>query len=98
MRHAVAAGVLMMLALAGCQDDRPEILATTSCAGAVRVETATGPQCALRAGDAGKACTSSEQCESFCLASTAQCAPTKPYFGCFIPLENGKPGVEICVK
>ena len=94
---------LALLALAGCQDDAPGVLETTSCSGAVTVQTAAGPQCAMKAGDAGKACTSSSQCETFCLAgagaaTTGSCAPTKPYYGCFTPLENGKPGVEVCVK
>lgn len=91
--------VLALMALAGCQDGGPAVLETTSCGGgAVTVQTGAGPQCAMRAGDAGKACTSSSQCETFCLAETGSCAPTKPFFGCFIPLENGKPGQEVCVK
>lgn len=96
MRSAVLG--LALLLLAGCQDDAPGVLETTTCGGAVTVQTATGPQCAMRAGDAGKACTSSSQCETFCLAETGTCAPTKPYYGCFIPLEDGKPGTEVCVK
>ena len=49
-----------------------------------------GPACAMPTADAGKSCTNSEGCESFCLAEGRVCAPETPMFGCFATYENGQ--------
>ncbi len=56
-----------------------------------------GFNCILPASDAGKSCTSSDQCESHCLSEGGGiCAPTVPYFGCFGVLQNGRKAT-LCV-
>lgn len=56
-----------------------------------------GPVCANATKDAGKACTSNDQCETFCLAETKTCAPTSPYLGCFATLDKGVQTPMLCV-
>ena len=97
MKILLRAGVLLAL-LAGCQPEPgPNPLESTACGGALPVQTSTGMQCAAPTRDAGKACTSSPQCETLCLAETGTCAPYLPYFGCHETLENGKGGQTVCV-
>jgi len=46
--------------------------------------------------DAGRSCTSSNDCEGLCLARSASCAPVTPLFGCNDVLTGGGQAT-ICV-
>ena len=53
--------------------------------------------CFLPTPDAGKACTSAEDCTGFCLAETGACSPETPLFGCFALLDLDGSEVTICI-
>ncbi|NCO21984.1 MAG: hypothetical protein GW905_08305 [Rhodobacterales bacterium] len=47
--------------------------------------------------DAGRACTSGQDCEGLCLARSQSCAPVTPLFGCNDVLTGGGQAATICV-
>jgi hypothetical protein len=53
--------------------------------------------CIRPTADAGKACVSNADCESFCLAETATCGEWKPLFGCHDVLVGEGQSVTICL-
>jgi hypothetical protein len=53
--------------------------------------------CIRPTGDAGKACTTNADCETFCLADTATCGEWTPLFGCHDVLVGEGQSVAICV-
>lgn len=54
--------------------------------------------CQMRTKDAGKSCTSGNDCEGDCLARSRTCAPAKPLLGCNeILTEAGYP-MQQCVE
>lgn len=95
MRFGVA-GVLVMLALAGCQTDTPEALPPvgdallavqkTACekrGGSMKFAGSYGGQvCFTTPRDAGKSCHKSTDCSTSCLARSQTCAPIEPLLGC----------------
>lgn len=52
--------------------------------------------CHLPTRDGGKACSSSDQCESVCLAASRSCSGEQQNFGCIDLLENGET-VTLCI-
>ena len=67
---------------------------------------AARPHCVLPTRDAGKACTSSSQCEAGCIATeryapganaTGRCKESTEPFGCQARVEDGKAQPVICV-
>lgn len=48
--------------------------------------------------DAGKSCSSANQCESACLARSQSCAPLKPLFGCNEILTGSGVAVTQCIE
>lgn len=98
MRIAYFAGVVTLMVLAGCQPEAtPSPLASMNCGEAKLVDTAKGQRCVKPMADAGKVCTTNNQCSLMCLAETGTCAPYLPYFGCHEVLINGKGGQTVCV-
>ncbi|TRD20621.1 hypothetical protein [Palleronia caenipelagi] len=55
------------------------------------------PACETPTLDAGKSCTQNSDCDSFCLAETATCAPKKPLSGCTSVLPSPGRPATICV-
>jgi hypothetical protein len=108
MRLKVLAALGAVALIAGIAACVPQTTTTTPTAGGTSdaacaatggkmVTGLAGPVCAKVTKDAGKACTSNDQCETNCLAETKTCAPTSPYFGCFATLENGVETPMMCV-
>lgn len=75
----------------------PEMQAECEAQGGQVVVGMAGPTCGLPQPDAGKACTSSEDCEGFCLAESRSCSPITPFFGCHELYEGGGDSVTICI-
>lgn len=107
-----AALVLALLGLAACQPDQPPRLPPVGTASTTQVKDAclasggvyTGEEgskgrvCIHYTKDAGKRCTSSNQCESACLARSQSCAPIRPLLGCQdILTDNGIPMTQ-CIN
>ena len=46
--------------------------------------------CQTQTNDGGKSCSSSDDCEGFCLADGQICTSDSPHFGCFETFENGQ--------
>ena len=46
--------------------------------------------CQVKTKDGGKSCSSSDECEGFCLAEGQICTSHSPHFGCFETYENGQ--------
>ena len=46
--------------------------------------------CQVKTKDGGKSCSSSDECEEFCLAEGQICTFHSPHFGCFETYENGQ--------
>ena len=107
----ISATVFVMLALSAgtCAQPNgktgvvpPEFSTDTSCAeqgGTISI----GPEsneltCVAPTSDAGKSCTSSSDCESYCLADTNTCAPTNRYFGCFEERFADGNSATLCVE
>ncbi|EEW26097.1 hypothetical protein [Rhodobacter ferrooxidans] len=67
------------------------------CPGGKMVVTMSGPTCVRLLPDAGKACTSNDQCEGSCMADSRTCSASTPMFGCFSTLENGVATPMLCV-
>lgn len=55
------------------------------------------PLCFLPNPDAGKSCSSADDCVGTCLAETRTCAPERPLFGCYAFLDEDGAEVMICV-
>ncbi len=55
------------------------------------------PLCFLPTPDAGKACTTAEDCTGFCLAETGTCSAESPLFGCFALFDLDGAEVTICI-
>lgn len=53
--------------------------------------------CFLPTPDAGKACTTAEECSGFCLAETMTCSAETPMFGCFAIIDLDGAEVTICI-
>lgn len=53
--------------------------------------------CFLPSPDAGKACTTAEDCSGFCLVETGTCSPETPLFGCFAIRELDGAEVTLCI-
>lgn len=53
--------------------------------------------CVLPTPDAGKACTTAEDCTGFCLAQTGTCSTESPMFGCFAIVDLDGAAVTICI-
>jgi len=53
--------------------------------------------CFLPTPDAGKACTTADDCTGFCLAETGSCSAETPMFGCFtiVDLDGAEP--TLCI-
>ena len=52
--------------------------------------------CQVKTQDGGKSCSSSDDCEGFCLAEGQICTSHSPHFGCFETYENGQ-RLTLCV-
>jgi hypothetical protein len=51
-------------------------------------------KCSMPVSDAGKPCTSSDECEGYCIiGEEAACSPWQVVIGCFVPIETGE---EVC--
>jgi hypothetical protein len=51
-------------------------------------------KCSMPVNDAGKPCTSSDDCEGYCIIEQeAACSPWQVVIGCFVPIETGE---EVC--
>ena len=46
--------------------------------------------CQMKTQDGGKSCSSSDECEGFCLAEGQICTSHSPHFGCFETYEHGQ--------
>ena len=95
-----------LLALGACQEERapntepalpPELIAqekaTQDCvnAGGTPVINGFGISiCQVKTKDGGKSCSSSDDCEGFCLAEGQICKSHSPHFRCFETYENGQ--------
>ncbi|MBW6505832.1 MAG: hypothetical protein K0B00_03680 [Rhodobacteraceae bacterium] len=112
MRVAAPLGlVLALLALASCTPgaapDLPPVgvaavaaqrAACEARGGNFRALGASLSFCQSQTGDAGKACTSSRDCEGACLARSRSCAPLTPLPGCNEVLTSGGQVVTECLQ
>ena len=96
----------MLLVLGACQEERasnpepalpPELVALEkanhdcSKAGGTPVINGFGILiCQVKTQDGGKSCSSSDDCEGFCLAEGQICSSHSPHFGCFEAYEHGQ--------
>ena len=96
----------MLLMLGACQEELvpnpepalpPELVAQEQAnqdcvkAGGMPVINGFGISiCQMKTQDGGKSCSSSDDCEGFCLAEGQMCTSHSPYFGCFETYENGQ--------
>ena len=115
LRHLAAAAALVLSA--ACAPVAPtattgEAAAARECArqgGSMRpVGRMQTVQCVVRYADAGKRCTSGEQCQGDCRAEEGRtfeggapaagvCQATSNRFGCYTRVENGRAETTICV-
>ena len=95
-----------LLALGACQDERaqtpepalpPELVAQEQAnqdcvkVGGMPVINGFGISiCQMKTQDGGESCSSSDDCEGFCLAEGQICTSHSPHFGCFETYENGQ--------
>lgn len=107
--RAVLAVSLAALSLAACQEERlPEIdparfdAAREACledGGRWVARAETGGMICLRTPrDAGRACSSSADCETQCLARSRTCAPVDPLYGCHEVLGAGGAVSTVCLQ
>ena len=102
----------MLLMLGACQEELvsnpepalpPELVAREKAnqdcvkAGGTPVINGFGVSiCQVKTQDGGKSCSSSDDCEGFCLAEGQICTSHSPHFGCFETYENGQ-RLTLCV-
>lgn len=53
--------------------------------------------CFLPTPDAGRACTTAQDCSGFCLAETGTCSTESPMFGCIAIFDLDGAEVTICI-
>ena len=96
----------MLLMLGACQEELapnpepalpPELVAQEKAnqdrvnAGGTPVINGFGVSiCQVKTQDGGKSCSSSDECEGFCLAEGQLCTSDSPHFGCLETYENGQ--------
>lgn len=104
MIRLIAALALVLMAacqpeptVAGGASVDPAFQADCTAKGGTVVFGRAGPVCGMPQPDAGKACTSGDDCVGDCLAETRTCSPVTPYFGCHELYEAGRPNLTICV-
>jgi hypothetical protein len=99
--RAVLVAFVLLAAPVAAQDGKPLDAAERAACEAAggHVGQGIGPDelCIRPTADAGKACTTNADCESFCMAETATCGAWTPLFGCHEVLVGEGQRVSICL-
>lgn len=75
-----------------------EALACEADGGDIGFGGSVGEVCIRPSPDAGKSCTRSSQCTSYCDAETRTCAATDYSYGCYSYLDESGSALSICVN